>query len=165
MKKLLLIRHAKSDWDHAGLSDHDRPLNDRGQRDCPRMVEALRQRGIAPDAVLSSSAVRARTTAEAIVRGLGGTPESIHLVPELYLAAPNTILLQIQRLDESAETAFIFGHNPGMHEVVNSLDKAGGVEDFPTLAVACFEFDLDHWGEVEWDTGLLMELIIPRSLP
>ena len=71
MKQLLLIRHAKSDWDHPGLSDHDRPLNDRGRRDCPRMAEALRSRGITPDLIVTSTAVRAATTAEAIAGGLG----------------------------------------------------------------------------------------------
>lgn len=165
MKHLLLIRHAKSDWDQAGLSDHDRSLNDRGRRDCPRMAEALLQRGIAPDLVLSSTAVRARTTAEQIVAGLGGDPAAIRQVPDLYLATPKVILRQIQGLDESAGTAFLFGHNPGMHEAVNFLDKQGGVEDFPTLAVARLDFDLDHWGEVEWESGALNELIIPRSLP
>ncbi len=165
MKQLLLIRHAKSDWDHAGLSDHDRPLNDRGLRDCPRMARALAERGVVPGVVLSSTAVRARTTAEAITSGLGLDPAIIRLVPDLYLASDKVILKQIQGLDESKDTAFLFGHNPGMHETVNRLAAEGGVGDFPTLAVARFELDLDHWGQIEWESGRLMELIIPRDLP
>lgn len=128
------------------------------------MVRALQDRGIVPGVVLSSTALRARTTAEAIAGGLGFDPARIQLEAGLYLAADRVILRQIQGLDETADTAFLFGHNPGMHEAVNQLNAEGGIDDFPTLAVARFEFDLDHWGQIEWRSGLLVELIIPRDL-
>jgi phosphohistidine phosphatase len=164
MKQLLLIRHAKSDWDHPGLSDHDRPLNDRGRRDCPRMAEALRSRGITPDLIVTSTAVRAATTAEAIAGGLGLDTAAIARRSELYLAPPQLILRVIQGLDESAETVLIFGHNPGMHEAVGRLCGDEAVGDFPTLAVARIELDVDHWGAVEWGDGVLLECIVPRGL-
>jgi len=164
MKQLLLIRHGKSDWDHPGLSDHDRPLNDRGRRDCPRVAEALKARGIAPDLVVTSTAVRAATTAEAVARGLGFDPAAIAKRPELYLAPPQIVLRAIQGLDEPAETALIFGHNPGMHETVERLCGGEPVDDFPTLAVARIELEVDHWGEVEWGDGLLVERLVPRAL-
>lgn len=164
MKELLLIRHAKSDWDHPGLSDHDRPLNGRGLNDAPRMAAALVQRGIMPDAIVSSTAVRAASTATILSEAMKFPGESIIFLPELYLAPPRTILRVIQKLDESTSTVLIFGHNPGMHETVDLLSGDSGVDAFPTLAVARFEFPVDFWGAVEPGSGLLVELIIPRSL-
>lgn len=164
MKQLLLIRHGKSDWDYPGLSDHDRPLNDRGRRDCPRMAEALRSRGIEPGAIVTSTAVRAATTAESIAQGLGFDPAAIVRRSELYLAPPAVILRVIQGLDESVGTALVFGHNPGMHETVERLCEGEGIDDFPTLAIARIDLEVEHWGSVEWGSGLLIERIIPRSL-
>jgi phosphohistidine phosphatase len=165
MKQLLLIRHGKSDWDHPGLSDHDRVLNERGLRDAPRMAEALKQRGIAPDLIVTSTATRAATTATMLAEGLGYPVERIVKVPDLYLAPPRTILRVVQDLEESAGTVLIFGHNPGMHEAVNLFCEAPGLEDFPTLAIARIEFEVDYWGGVEWGNGLLLEFLTPRSFP
>ncbi len=164
MKQLLLIRHGKSSWDLPGRSDHDRPLNDRGERDAPSMAAALQQRGVKPDQIVTSTALRARTTALMIAEGMRYPPAQIIEVSDLYLASPRTILTQVQQLDESHETVLIFGHNPGMHEAVVQLTNDISVQEFPTLATARIEFDLDYWGEVEWGTGLLLELLTPKSL-
>jgi phosphohistidine phosphatase len=164
MKQLLLIRHGKSDWDHPGLSDHDRVLNERGLRDAPRMAAALQQRGIVPDLIVTSTATRAATTAAMIADGLGYPAERIVKVPDLYLAPPRTILRVIQGSEESAETVLIFGHNPGMHEAVNLFCEAPGLEDFPTLAIARIELAAEYWGGTEWGGGLLLEFLTPRSV-
>jgi phosphohistidine phosphatase len=164
MKQLLLIRHGKSDWDFPGLSDHDRTLNERGQRDAPKMAAALLQRGISPDSIVSSTAVRALTTARILGDAMGVSSGKLQTDPDLYLASPRTILRRIQQLDESADTVMIFGHNPGMHETVNLLSDSTVVEDFPTLAVARFEFSVSFWGEVEPSSGLLLEMVTPRAL-
>lgn len=164
MKQLLLIRHGKSDWDHPALSDHDRPLNDRGLRDAPRMAAALKERGVQPDLIVSSTAERALTTARLIAGEMGYPVESILEVPGLYLAPPGVILRAVQQLDESAGTVMIFGHNPGMHEAVHAFAGGEEVADFPTLAVARLEITTEHWGAVEWDSALLRELVIPREL-
>jgi phosphohistidine phosphatase len=164
MKQLLLIRHGKSDWDHPGLTDHDRPLNERGLRDAPHMAAALMQRGVKPDLIVSSTAVRAATTARMIAGAMGYSSEDILEVPGLYLAPPAVILRIVQQLDESAGTVMIFGHNPGMHEAVNAFSGDGDVTDFPTLAVARLEFGEEHWGLVEWTAAQLVELIMPRHL-
>lgn len=164
MKQLLLIRHGKSDWDHPGLSDHDRVLNDRGLRDAPLMAAALQRRGILPDLIVTSTATRAATTAAMIAEGLGYPAEQLVKVPDLYLAPPRTILRVVQGLEESAGTVLMFGHNPGMHEAVNLFCEAAGLEDFPTLAIARIELGSDHWGEVEWGGGLLQEYLTPRSV-
>jgi phosphohistidine phosphatase len=100
-----------------------------------------------------------------LIAGKMGYPaERIVQSPGLYLAPPGTILRAIQQLDESAGTVMIFGHNPGMHEAVLALAHGENVADFPTLAVARLELPAEHWGAVEWDSALLLELIIPRSL-
>ena len=164
MKQLLLIRHGKSDWDHPGLADHDRPLNARGLRDVPKMSAALIQRAVKPDLVVSSTAVRAATTARMIAGAMGYPLEDIIEVPGLYLAPPGVILRAVQQLDESAGTVMLFGHNPGMHEAVNAFSGDGQVTDFPTLAVARIEFEVEHWGLVEWGSGQLVDLITPRHL-
>jgi phosphohistidine phosphatase len=164
MKQLLLIRHGKSDWDHPGLTDHDRPLNDRGLRDAPRIASALIGRGVRPDLIVSSTAVRALTTAQLLAGKMGYPPENIREAPALYLAPPGVILRAIQQLDEAAGTVMIFGHNPGMHEAVAAFAAGEEMADFPTLAVARIEISAEHWGSVEWDSARLLELIIPRGL-
>ncbi|MDF1853112.1 MAG: histidine phosphatase family protein [Verrucomicrobiales bacterium] len=164
MKHLLLARHAKSSWDLSGLSDHDRPLNERGERDVPRMGQALAQRGVKPDLIVSSTANRALTTAEGLAGEFGMEGERLRSFSDLYLAAPSLILRVIQGLDESEDCVLLVGHNPGMHEAASLLDTASSVSSFPTLAVARFEIDVEFWGEVEWGAGFLVELLTPKTL-
>lgn len=164
MKQLLLIRHGKSDWDHPGLADHDRPLNERGFSDAPAMATALLAREVQPDLIVSSSALRAATTARLIAGMMDYPIEEILIVPSLYLATPETILRTVQQLDEATATVMLFGHNPGMHEVVNAFSDDGQVNDFPTLAVARFAFAAAHWGLIEWGSGDLLERLTPRDL-
>lgn len=164
MKELLLARHAKSSWDLSGLSDHDRPLNERGERDLPAIAAALKQRGVVPELVLSSTATRARDTARGLGEGLGLDEENLSLSPDLYLASPGAILRHIQSLDESLSSVLLVGHNPGMHEAVALLCPGEGVDHFPTLAVARLELDVEFWGEVDRGTGFLVELLTPKTL-
>lgn len=128
------------------------------------MAAALSQRGVSPDSIVSSTANRAATTARVIAEGLGFSPENIRYENDLYLASPKTILHFVQQLDESAETALLFGHNPGMHEAAEMFAGDRGVDSFPTLAVARFELDIEYWGEAEPGCGLLLELLTPKNL-
>lgn len=164
MKQLLLIRHGKSDWDHPGLSDHDRPLNERGRRDAPRVALALLERGVKADLIVSSTAVRAAATAALVADEMGYPREKIIEISDLYLASPQAILRAIQQLDEDTRTVLIFGHNPGMHEAVGLFSNGEEVQDFPTLAVGRIELAVEFWGEADWDSGRLLELLIPRTL-
>ena len=104
MKNLLLIRHGKSSWNSPGLSDHDRPLNNRGEYDAPGIGAALAQRGVVPDVIYSSTAVRAFSTAKVIAANLGFSEDSIITDSDIYLASPGTLIRVIQQIDESAET-------------------------------------------------------------
>lgn len=166
MKTLFAIRHAKSSWDDVCLNDHDRPLNDRGLLDAPRMADALKQRGISPDAVLSSTANRARTTAKMISAELGFQANDIELNSDWYLAPAAKWLSAVQQIDESKQVAMIFGHNPGMHQFAEEMQRQGAsLQRFPTLSVAHLQFDLDYWGELDWRTGRLVEFLYPKGLP
>jgi len=147
-----------------GLSNHDRPLNERGLRDAPRMSTALKERGVVPGHIASSTAVRAATTARMLADGLGYPEDEIAYDRAIYLASPMEMLRVVQQFDESADTALMFGHNPGMHELVNQLGSGDWVEAFPTLAVGWLKLDIEFWGEADFGCGSLEELITPRLL-
>jgi phosphohistidine phosphatase len=167
MKELTLIRHAKSDWADAGLDDHDRPLNDRGLRDAPRMGRELAGRGLRPGAIVSSTALRAHTTAGIIAAELGYPEGAIVRDATLYLARPDEILRVVQGLDEGVSSAVLFGHNPGMHEAAYLLlrpSDAEKLQDFPTCAVARIRLPDDLWGTVGPARGELIDFLIPKGL-
>ena len=132
MKTLLVLRHAKSSWDDPALGDHERPLNKRGRRDAPRMGELVREHGLIPDVVISSDAVRARLTAEAVVEAARYAGE-ILVDHHLYMASPADILSRLRTVREKAETVMIVGHNPGLEELVAQL--TGERPDLPTAAL------------------------------
>ncbi|AZC14421.1 MULTISPECIES: histidine phosphatase family protein [unclassified Microbacterium] len=140
--ELVLARHAKSDWGDPGLRDHDRPLNERGLRDAPRMAARLAETGFRPDALLSSTAVRARTTAEAFAAAL---ETAVTLVPDLYGAPPATLLATAST--SGALRVMLVAHNPGMAELADAL-SGGRIGEMPTCAVARFRWDDDDWAVV-----------------
>lgn len=147
MKTLLLVRHAKSSWGDPALDDHDRPLNERGLRDAPRMGRLLHERGIRPDVVVTSTAARALATAELIAAELGVDAASVVQEPRLYAAPADRIVRVAAALDERADTAMLVAHDPGTSDLANRLDA--GIERMPTCAVAQFTFDIEYWSELE----------------
>ncbi len=149
MKTLLVLRHAKSSWSEPALDDHERPLNARGRRDAPRMGALVRELGLMPDVVISSDAVRARLTAEAVVES-ARHPGEILLEPRLYLASPPDILSLLQAVAEPAETVMIVGHNPGLEELVAHL--TGKRLDLPTAALAQLALPIDRWRDLTAST-------------
>ena len=162
MKTLLVLRHAKSSWSDPALDDHERPLNKRGRRDGPRMGELVREYGLTPDIVVSSDAVRARTTAEAVAAAARYAGD-ILLDPRLYLAWPDDILSLLQRVREKAETVMIVGHNPGLEKLVEQL--TGEWQDLPTAALAQIGLPLDQWRDLKLSTrGRLVGLWRPEEL-
>lgn len=146
MKTLLLVRHAKSSWGDPALDDHERPLNARGFRDAPEMGRRLRERGIAPGAIRSSTAVRARSTAALIAEQLALPPGVVLLDERLYGSSPDTIMEVVSELDTGVAVAMVVAHDPGLSELAFGL--SGTIEHMPTCAVAEFTFDVDHWTDV-----------------
>lgn len=144
MKKILLVRHAKSSWDNIAQKDFDRPLNDRGHRDAPRMAKRLLKMDIAIDALVSSPAVRALTTAEYFAEAYDIKKKKIVAEPSLYLAEPKVFAEIISTLDDDHKTVAIFSHNPGITEFAASLTTAR-IDDMPTCAVFAVKADTKHW--------------------
>ncbi|QKJ18892.1 SixA phosphatase family protein [Microbacterium hominis] len=139
MIRLVLVRHAKSDWGDRLLDDHDRPLNPRGERDAPRMAQLLADTGFRPDAILSSTAVRARTTAAAFGEALG---VAVDLDPDLY-GAPASALLAAAA-GSGATAVVVVAHDPGMSVLAGRL-SGDEIAHMPTCAVATFTWDSDDW--------------------
>ena len=163
MKTLLVLRHAKSSWNDPALDDHERPLNRRGRRDAPRMGELVREYGLMPDVVISSDAVRARLTAEAMAEALHYAGE-ILLDQHLYMASPDDIFSLLRRVRQNAETVMIVGHNPGLEELVEQL--TGARQDLPTAALAQIVLPIDRWRDLTLSTrGTLMGHWRPKELP
>jgi phosphohistidine phosphatase len=162
MKTLLVLRHAKSSWDDPALNDHERPLNERGRRDGPRMGELVWDQGLIPDLVISSDAVRAQLTAKAVAEAAGYAGE-ILLDPRLYIASPANILSLLRTVRQNAETIMIVGHNPGLEELVEQL--TGERQDLPTAALAQIVLPIDRWGDLKRSTrGTLLGHWRPKEL-
>jgi phosphohistidine phosphatase len=122
MKELVLVRHAKSSWSQGDLSDHDRALNERGERDAPRIGQALVEHQWVPDRVLCSTAERAVETLNAVLDVLGRSRD-VHMLSELYLADPAAILATVARFGDPAERVVVLGHNPGLEDLVRALTR------------------------------------------
>jgi phosphohistidine phosphatase len=148
MKSLLLIRHAKSSWNHLGLDDFDRPLNDRGKRNAPEMAERLFLKKIKIDAFVSSTAKRALKTAEAFAKQYGRKEKEIITHDELYHASPSVFKKVIASLPDEFDTVAMFSHNPGITEFVNSL-TTHRIDNMPTCAVFAVRSKSDTWAEFD----------------
>lgn len=162
MKTLLVLRHAKSSWSDPALDDHERPLSKRGRRDGPRMGELLREHGLIPDVVISSDAVRARLTAEAVADAARCAGQVL-LDRRLYMASPADIRSLLRTMPERAETVMIVGHNPGLEELVALL--TGERRDLPTAALAQIVLPIDQWRDLGRSTaGTLLGYWCPKEL-
>lgn len=157
MRQLILTRHAKSDWGDPELADHDRPLNARGLRDAPRMARHLFEDGVTVERILSSTALRAHTTAEAFGAQLG---VEVELDPELYLAAAPILLRKAAATE--AQSVMVVAHDPGISELAALLSN-DGILRMPTCAVARFVWQVDSWGDAITHATASWSLETPRS--
>lgn len=145
MKKLILIRHGKSAWESPWLSDHDRPLAERGIQDVPQMAVRLQKRGIVPDLIVSSTALRAADTAR-LTAAVFGYPES-HIVLEkfMYHASPEQLLTVIRRQSEATQTLVLVGHNPGLTELIQELGT--NLDNLPTSGQFGYTLSDTRWAD------------------
>jgi phosphohistidine phosphatase len=146
MKTLLLIRHAKSSWDAPGLSDADRPLNDRGKKDAPEMAKRLKKRSLSIDQFISSTAKRARKTAKYFAEEFDVKKENIKEVEDLYMANANGFVTTIENTKNKHDVIALFSHNPGITEFANSLTTTH-IDDMPTCSVFAVQANVDDWKE------------------
>jgi phosphohistidine phosphatase len=145
-KELFLVRHAKSSWDDPTISDHDRPLNERGYRNAPEMGRRLSDRRVSPDALISSTALRARTTAEMMAGSINYPKDRIVLDRALYHASATELQEYIGGLDDSHFSVMLFGHNPGMTSLVSHLFGLA-LDNLPTCGVVHLHFSAESWAE------------------
>jgi phosphohistidine phosphatase len=146
VKKLLLVRHAKSSRDDPSLPDRDRPLDERGERDAPKMGKRLAKRDVKPDLLVSSPAKRALATAQLIAEEIGYKRKDIEVNDRLYASDADTLLEVIQELDDKLRCVMLFGHNPEFTELAHRLSSE--ISDMPTCAVAELGFDTKSWSDV-----------------
>ncbi|GAV20046.1 phosphohistidine phosphatase [Mariprofundus micogutta] len=154
MKKLMLMRHAKSSWSDFGTSDFDRELNARGMQDAPEMGRRLVAKAMVPDAFLVSTARRARATANLMVPELGFSVENIQFKDELYLASPAEMLKLIRQTSDHVQTLALLAHNPGITELTNRLAKTW-INNIPTCGVAVLQFQIEQWQNIDNHAELL----------
>ena len=162
MKTLLLLRHAKSSWKDSDLDDHDRPLNKRGRRDAPRMGRLLVEWNLLPDYILSSTAKRARKTAESIIEEVNFRGETRFSI-DLYHADRAHIVQLVRQIPDHYSRVLWIGHNPGLEEF---LELATGVATpLTTAALAEIEFNMTSWQQLSAGvTGRLVRTCQPREL-
>jgi phosphohistidine phosphatase len=162
VKTLTLVRHAKSSWKHPELTDRQRPLNKRGERDAPEMGRRLAGRGERPDLIVSSPAVRALTTARTIARAVGHAEEEIVLEERVYDADDEDLLELVRGLDDAFEHVMLFGHNPALTDLVNRL-VAEPLDNVPTCGVVRLEHPGATWHEFGRSGPLAMAFDWPKN--
>ncbi len=160
MKKLYLVRHAKSDWSDPGKSDFERGLNKRGKRSIPLMAKALKKRGIMPDLILSSGAKRAKKTAKGLAKELDYKGE-ILFDDALYFTEPEEMMEKIRDTDDRCETLFLVGHNPEMTELSNLLTGTY-IDNIPTLGIVGMTLPIKKWKAFEAHQAEMDFFIFPK---
>jgi len=163
VKRLLILRHAKSSWADDLLGDADRPLAPRGERDAPKMGRRIKKHFGALDSILSSSAKRASDTARLVALELGIPPDTIRHEPALYLAAPSGILDVLRGQPPPVETLMIVGHNPGLTELVNALLPSLMLDNLPTAGIVGVDLGIESWDELPGATPRLVYFDYPKN--
>lgn len=170
MKRIFLLRHAKSSWDDTGLEDFQRPLNARGRKAARRMGRYLHDQAIRPGMVLCSAAQRTRSTYELLEPHLEGVPVSFE--DGLYEATRGELLHRLQRLDGHLSSVMIIAHNPGLEKLAMALCAGHGHaqavelldQKYPTGALAVLETLVPHWPELDAGCCTLSAFVRPKDL-
>ena len=161
MKTLLIMRHAKSSWKEQELPDHDRPLKKRGRKDINNMAKILKKKTLVPDLILSSTAVRAKDTANLMAEKMNFKGD-IEFVENFYMAEPETYIQKIASVPAKIETLMIVGHNPGLEGLVMTLGEK--ITSLPTGSIAKIYLFIDKWSELTMETsGEINHLWLPED--
>lgn len=160
-KRLFLIRHAKSSWKDSSLTDNERPLNKRGERDAPFMGELLKKKNIQPDLIISSSAERAKSTALKIAISLEYPEKSILIIERLYEASYKDIIDVIRKTGDEVTNLFVLGHNPGLTTLHNYICEKN-IDNIPTCGITEYEFD-GNWNQITESTCKLISFEFPKK--
>jgi phosphohistidine phosphatase len=162
MKKLYVIRHAKSSWSDTGVKDLDRPLNKRGMRDAPFMAKLLYGKGIETDALVTSPAKRAFDTAQFFLKQWKASSNLLITEPRIYEATPTRLLEIVREFPDDWETVLLFGHNPTLTSFIN-LFASEYLANLPTCGIAELDSEADKWNIFGSNNTRLIDLYYPRQ--
>lgn len=162
MKTLYLLRHAKSSWDDPELKDFERPLSDRGIGDVPIMAGRFKQSHLDPDCIISSPAIRAKSTASLFAKQIGFPRDDIISNPELYFAGTNMFLKAASLVDETCESAMLVGHNPAITDFVNSMADSD-IDNIPTGGLVELSLPIENWADVQLGEATLVNFDYPKK--
>lgn len=161
-RKLIIVRHAKSDWDAPSSRDFDRPLNKRGKLNAPEMASRLKELGMIPNQIVSSPALRALTTAKYFASIFQMDVSLIQTNMQIYEASARDLLKVVNDLDDQYEQIALFGHNPGLTDFANYLGDLA-IYNLPTCAVVILEFPFEKWAMVSGGTAKVLHFDYPKS--
>ncbi len=162
MKTVFFIRHAKSDWSDSTLSDHDRPLNNRGIRDAPFMAKVLKGKGYLPHQIVCSSANRAQSTALYFAKEFDVKVNDVLIQPKIYEAFPEQVLQVIQSLNNDFSEIFIFGHNPAFTSILNNFTD-DYIANLPTCGIGRVMANIEQWSDFAYTSGELKDIFYPKQ--
>lgn len=160
MKTLLIVRHAKSSWDFPHLNDYDRPLNDRGKRDAPKMAKWLSLQGMKVDLIISSGAERAKNTALAFNAVLNSP---LKIDDNLYHPSRSKLLNFIKQTENNVNCQILVSHNPGLNDLADYL-LSGFPENIPTTGIVSMKLDIKKWSEASPKNASLHFFQYPKNL-
>lgn len=161
MKKLVLIRHAKSDWSNPLLEDFLRPLNKRGEKNAPFMAKILEKKDIKPDLIISSPSIRTKQTLEYFIKQLNYKDE-VRFEESIYEAPYENLLKVIKDIPNIYKTVFLIGHNPSLCDLTNFLvDKS--FENIPTCGIVEIDFDVKNWKDISKENSNLISFEYPKK--
>ncbi len=163
MKTIILVRHAKSSWDDFSLKDEERPLTDRGKKNAPEMARRLLKKKVPIDAILSSPAKRAKSTAEYFASEYEIPKKKIFLIPELYMATNEAFISTIRNAPEKANSIALFSHNNGITQFANTLSETK-IDHMPTCSVYAVKADISSWESFEPGKTEFYFFDYPKSL-
>ncbi len=162
MKNIFFVRHAKSDWSNKILSDHDRPLNARGERDAKKMSEVFTSLGFDLDILLSSSAVRTQFTAQYFLETAGIDISKLKIEPSIYESSAENIFAIIEKIDKKHENVMIFGHNPTFTTIANYFSDTF-IQNIPTCCIFQVESTAKDWSDFNADNSKIANLYFPKQ--
>ncbi len=163
MKRLYLLRHAKSSWENIQLKDFDRPLANRGEADIPRMVRFFNDHFSVPDKIIASPATRTTATASAFAEGISYHGQ-IEFISDIYEAHHLNLVEIVQNLPENAQSTLMVGHNPGVTNLAAYLSTGFITENIPTCGLVVLDFNSQYWHNISEAQGRLVRYMYPKGI-
>ncbi len=160
MKKLYIIRHAKSSWSDETLNDFERPLNKRGKSNAPMMGERLKEKGVMPDIIISSPAKRAKSTAEMIAKEIG-YEKKVLFDENIYESSVDELRKIIKEIDNKKGIVFLIGHNPSLNALAEYYVNFS--QNIPTCGIVEIAFECDKWANIEHKNAKLLSFDYPKK--